>query len=207
MAVSKQRKQEAQAKIAVALEKHGRGYNFAPIWREYPEVPETTFYRWVRVIDASGLPSDRAMKKARRTIRQREKAAGSKTAVQGALVEAVAEELPAVPDERNFSSMSVPKLLDRLEACISLAEELKEHARSATGGVRNAKLLLQASEHARRTADTISKLYAMLWDVQRTEALHQTIFKRLRERDPELVLLILQDLERINHDFRIEGAA
>lgn len=190
----------AKAAIASALAKHGKGYDWNRLRERYPDVPKTTFYRWMRQVEESGIPAQRTMRSARAAVTRKKRRIGDDQ-ISSEIASEVVSKLPAVPSEKNLADISIHSLLTKLYDCVKNADDLLVHARGQDGSVRNAKLILNASEHMRRSAETISKIHTMVWDVHRTERLHQLIFDRLRQRDPELVQLILQDLKAVNLEF------
>lgn len=213
--IDPERRKKVKAKIFAVLERQGykaTGFTWAEMMEKYPDIPKPTFYRWVKTLHERGAPAQNAIRQARkRRSRSAERKARQQSEYRARRdkdknLEAVAENLPVIPDiqdpetARNYS---ITDLLDRLGGCVTRAELLEQHALGDDGKVRNAKLLLQASEHMRKTADTIAKLHAMLWDVQRTEMLHRAIFRHLSRRDPTLVRDILADLRAVNMEFGI----
>jgi len=203
MAVSNETRSEVQDRISRLLEQYGKDYNFTLLLAEYPDVAKPTFYRWVNKIHSSGVPGQNAIRKARKRVKHKTKKEDIKTVHQQAAL-AVVEQLPTPPTVHETHGMSLDQVAVELNRCIDNANKVVEYAKREDGQVRNAKLLLTASEHLRRTIETSARLMEMLWDIKRTEQFHQAIFRRLKERDPAFVELILNDLKQLNIDWGID---
>ena len=203
MAVGNDTRDEVQARIAKLLEQYGKDYNFTLLLAEYPDVPKPTFYRWINKIHSSGVPGQNAMRKARKRVKRKAKKDNIQAVHQQVAVEVI-EHLPATPTVQETHGMSLEQVALELNRCIENANKVVEYAKREDGKVRNAKLLLTASEHLRRTIETSARLMEMLWDIKRTEQFHQAIFRRLKERDPAFVELILSDLKQLNIDWGID---
>lgn len=192
-------KQEVMSKIRSALAQYGRAYDFALLLAEYPDVPKTTFYRWVRQIEGTGAPAAQAIAEAREAVRQDAVELGSESAVVARDLQSIAETMPVVATAGDFSGLNIGEIARRLHSCLMTAATLKNHATGEDGKIRNPKLYLQASEHERRTLDTASRLADQIYDRNQLDQLFEAIFSRLRDRDPEVVRLILADLRAINN--------
>ena len=207
MAVNKELRAEVQAEIARLLEKYGRNYNFGDLYRKYEgQITQTTFYRWVKQIDDSGIPAQKAIRKAKKRVARKAKKRGitDKPALSTEVATEVVEVLPAIPDASDIAGVSLTDMSRKLGWCMSELEKIIEFTKRKDGGIRNPKMQMQAIEGLRRTIDSTTRLMEMLWDIRRTEQFQQAIFNRLRERDPELVELILADLKRLNADWGIQ---
>ncbi len=207
MAASKELKEQAQKEISALLEKYGKDGDFGTLYKKYSdEVPKSTFYRWVRSISASGVPAQKALRKAKKRVVRKAKKKNIKTKPELSLVvsQEVVEVLPMVPDASDIAGVSLTEMSRKLSWCMSELERIIEYSKSKDGSIRNAKMMMQAIEGIRRTIDSTTRLMEMLWDIRRTEQFHTAIFNRLKARDPEFVELILADLKQINADWGIQ---
>ncbi|HFE38744.1 MAG TPA: hypothetical protein ENK06_10075 [Gammaproteobacteria bacterium] len=207
MAADKALRDEIQAEIAHLLEKYGRNYNFGDLYRKHKDqVAHTTFYRWVKQIDDSGIPAQKAIRKAKKRVARKAKKRGitDKPALVAEVATEVVEVLPAIPDASDIAGVSLTDMSHKLGWCMSELENIIEFTKRKDGGIRNPKMQMQAIEGLRRTIDSTTRLMEMLWDIRRTEQFHRAIFNRLSERDPELVELILADLTQLNADWGIQ---
>ncbi len=207
MAASKELRNQVKQEISALLEKYGKGYDFSGLYKRYSEqIPKTTFYRWVRVINGSGVPAQKALRKARKRAAHKAKKQGiaDKPALATEVAEEVIKVLPLVPDASDIVDVSLTEMGRKLGWCMAELEKIIEYSKSKDGKIRNAKMQMQAIEGLRRTIDSATRLMDLIWDIRRTEQFHRAIFNRLRERDPELVELILGDLKRLNADWGIQ---
>ena len=207
MAVNKELRAEVQTEIAHLLEKYGRNYNFGDLYRKYEgRITQTSFYRWVKQIDDSGIPAQKAIRKAKKRVARKAKKKNIKTkpALAAEVATEVVEVLPAIPDASDIAGVSLTEMSRKLGWCMSELEKIIEFTKRKDGGIRNPKMQMQAIEGLRRTIDSTTRLMEMLWDIRRTEQFHRAIFNRLKERDPEFIELILTDLKQISKDWGFE---
>ena len=86
-----------------------------------------------------------------------------------------------------------------LRGNLLIGQELVRHARHAeTGGVRNSKLMLAASESIRRTIETIARVNDSLEQSRQLEAYHAAIFDMLKLEAPETAERVLMRMRQIN---------
>jgi hypothetical protein len=89
-----------------------------------------------------------------------------------------------------------------VDACLAsgepgqrLAKQVTAYARTEGGEVRNAKLLVTASEHLRRSIETASRLYDSIVAVQRIDQFNNellTAIEAVHEEFPEAAELIIR---------------
>jgi hypothetical protein len=108
----------------------------------------------------------------------------------------VAHEMPSM--EETASVMVPIPVMDKIRVCINAAHEVMEKSRNADGSVRNAKLMLMASEQLRRSLDTAVKLQEAISDGLQIERFHQTIMDEIRKIDPDVARSIVAKLNEIN---------
>ena len=204
MAVSKKVKTTCQDEIFALLEKYGKNADFASLYRKYSnDIPQSTFYRWVKKTHDSGIPARRAIKKARRRVKRkaRDKGITDKSQLADTVSAEVVEVLPILPVSSDIVGISLLEAGKKLNNCIIEMESVIAYAKKEDGSIRNVRLLLQGAEGLRRTIDSAAKLSEALWDVRRTEQFFTALFNQLRHRDPELIELVLSDLKQINKDW------
>lgn len=193
------RKKEIKQRIVEALAQYGRQYDFAQLLAECPDVPKSSFYRWVRQLQASAAPAEEARAAATAGVAQDVQVLGSEAAVVDRDLQLIAQEMPEVPTAAALTGLNMGQISGRLRGLLANAEAMKAHAKGADGKIRNPKLYLQASEHERKVLETASRLVEQSYDRHSVEQLHQALFARLRERDPIFVRTVLDDLEAINN--------
>ncbi len=203
--VSRETKQAVQKRISDALTQFGRRYDFAEILGDYPEIPKSTFYRWVRQIEASGVPAANAKAAITKAVCADIAAFGSEETVINGDIEAISGRLPSEVHPGNLTGLQICEIAKRLHDCIKSADKIQKYALTSNGEVRNPKLLLLSSEHIRKTIETASKVTSQLFNFQATEQFHKAIFDRLGERDPTFVRQVLDDLTALNNSWASLG--
>lgn len=164
-------------------------------------VSRASIYRWVQQVMARGVVQERALRKvhalargrAYRARRAEKKRGAGKTKGASAkqrLVEGVRREMPMLPmiptDRKN---LTISDLVVMVGSCIDNAQALLEHAKDKDGRPRNTALMLAASEHVRRSSETLARMLEQLWDVGRVERWFAEFFEELTQYDPEFVAL------------------
>lgn len=175
----------------------------------FPEVATTTFYRYVALVKKHGVPppSPKQRGNARETKRQlkiKARAPPKETIpLEEEVAVADAEVLPlrllegTIPTLNEVMGFGLFDVARKLEKCIATAERVMEVC-TKDDSISNPDLLLRASNHLRQSVESSAKIMEMAWDVKRTEAFHYAIFRRIKDRDPELVKLILEDLRAVS---------
>ena len=91
-------------------------------------------------------------------------------------------------------------LLATLRTCIENAEAVVQFARHPDGRVKMSKTLLAASEHLRRSVDSLVRLQEAIHNVSQIEEFHRGIVASLEEvaRDyPQIAPLVLGRLRAV----------
>lgn len=193
---------EVEAAVLAELERVGPAdFNRAEIFRQFEDrnVARSTVYRWVDGVLKSGRGGAHLTKVVKKAAEKRAKRSPDPAA--DAAREVVEEVLPPIPKPTDFGGAGVVPMVDRLSACIKVAEELMAHARTEDGKPRNAKLLLNASDHLRRSVETVVRLQEAMMQVMHVERFHEAVFQVLREEKPELVERVLLRLRQINAQY------
>lgn len=197
----KEDRAEFEARALKLIEQYGDQFDRAGLVGEFKSrgIGQSTLYRWLDALEKSG----RAGAHLGKVVQREAEARAQRTAdpAADAAREAV-EVLPPVPDVSTLvETGGVVSVVDKLRTCIAIAEELMNHARTEEGKPRNVKLLLAASEHLRRSAQTVVQLQEAMLAVVHVERFHEAIFQVLREEDPALVERILMKFRQVNAQF------
>lgn len=200
MSVDRETKEAAQRDIVQALQNHGTDYDWTFLRAKYPEVPKPTFYRWVQKVQGSGAYVAAAAKEIKKTAPRR-----AKKATQNAekLAARVVDQLPPAIRPEDVASTGFISVAEKINQCMQHADKVLALCEVEDGRIRNPKLYLQASKHMLSAMETAAKITAVLMDANRLEQFHRAIFERLRYRDPEVVALILEDLQALNAQWGI----
>jgi hypothetical protein len=150
---------------------------------------ESSLYRWVRSYLASGaaLPRDFPIGET------------DMPAVAPVSVPPATSMPMAIPGTSVVAPAAVPvptgiAVLSRLEDCIRAAQQVMDYARKDDGSVRNAKLLIAASEHLRRNLDTAVKLRESMRQDRDLDAFLEDVVREIQKEAPELAQRLLQRL-------------
>ena len=173
----------------------------------FPEVATTSFYRWVALVKKAGVPpikpkqraeerDSKRRKKTQAVVAERVPGAPGTTVMTPAVLPSKILEgtIPTLNDVMGFGLFDVAR---KLEGCVVNAQDVINGCRQGQN-ITNPDLLLRASDHLRKVAETSAKIMEMAWDIKRTEMFHHAIFRRIKDRDPELVKLILEDMRAVS---------
>lgn len=142
----------------------------------------STVYRWVGAI----LTDGRAAQHLARAIKEAAEERAARGADPAASAAAdVAKSLPAVVRPRDIAGDGVIPIIEHLNRCVATAMQLMEFARTKEGEVRNAKLLLSASEHLRRNLETATKIADQMREVNQVDRFHVAIMEEIAKESPE----------------------
>ncbi|HTY93918.1 MAG TPA: hypothetical protein VMC02_08520, partial [Steroidobacteraceae bacterium] len=88
-------------------------------------------------------------------------------------------------------------VIEKLDYVIKNLDLLIAHAKTEDGKVRNARLLLSATDRMRAALGTATKLYQAMREVNQVDRLHEAIIRRIRELSPVTAEAILRDIDQI----------
>ncbi len=141
-----------------------------------------TLFRWASALFASGRAGQHLAGKIAAAAEKRAERAPEASAADAAR-DAVATLPVTVRPEDIAGGPSAIAVIQRLQDCVRAAEEVMAHAR-ADGRVRNAKLLLQASEHLRRCLDTAARLHEAMRSVNDLDRFHAAVLAEVAKEAP-----------------------
>ena len=155
---------------------------------------QATLYRWIDQILASGSPEQHLARVVEMAAADRV----AKEASPGAGVAAeVRSKLPATVKIEHIATAGVVPVIDRLNTCLAASEQLMAHARNDEGKVRNARLLLAASEHLRRCIDTAARITDTLMRADKIERYHSALIEEIAAESPSTAERILLRISRL----------
>lgn len=188
--------------VLQALEREGPEFDRSAVVKAFTDrASQASLYRWLDGVIKSGKAGVHLAKVVKKAADKRAKRAPDPAADAA---REVVEVLPPIPRPDNVvNSGGVVGIYDELKTCIAVAKELMDHARTPEGKPKNAKLLLAASEHLRRSTDTMVRLQEAMMQLVQVERFHQAVFDVLREEDPVLVERVLLRMRQINNQFGV----
>jgi hypothetical protein len=170
-------------------------FNRTSIVREFLRegAKRTTMFRWIDQILASGSPDQHLAQVVKTAAAKRIAADAGGLSMAGE----VRTKLPAVVKVEHIVTAGVVPVIDRLNTCITAADQLMSHARNDDGKVRNARLLLAASEHLRRCVDTAARITDTLMRAEKVERYHAAIIEEIAAENPATAERILMRISRL----------
>lgn len=198
---------ELHAAIEVAYQNLGAGrLNKAEVIVPFLSrgIGRSTLYRWFDAYVAKSKPGARLAKNAKRVI-ARERAKGRTD--PEAVATAVGRALEAAPLVRIASAgRGGLDLLAKLRQCVENAEAVVRFAQKEDGSVRLPKTLLAASEHLRRSVETLVRLQDSIHKVSQIDEFHNAIIDMLEDlhrEHPEVSLIMLGRLRAFVNSWNV----
>jgi hypothetical protein len=112
----------------------------------------------------------------------------------------VVEKLPVRVSIADVSGTSIP-LLSKIQTVIADVDAVVVYAKTADGKIRNARLLLQASDTLRRAFETALKLAEAMHEVDQVDRFHTIILEEIGELSPDTAEAILQRVGQISAEW------
>jgi hypothetical protein len=154
-----------------------------------------TLYRWYRAVMASGRPAARVKSVVKKAAARRAKRAADPSADAA---REVADKLPVPVRVEDVAGTGALGIIERLQHVLTAAEDVMKHARTEDGKVRNARLLVGASEHLRRSLETAMKLHDAMIAVQKIDAFNGAVIAAIREETPEVAERLVRRLSQLS---------
>ena len=82
--------------------------------------------------------------------------------------------------EAQGSGTSAIPVMALVSECVATAQALKRHASNPDGSPRNTKLLLQSSDHLRRTVETAARLTQLMVEINGQQDFHREVLDLVR---------------------------
>jgi hypothetical protein len=179
------------ARVAAAAREFGPDFEWSTILEEFQDkgLGRATVFRWMAAAKKSAVAGGGGEGKRPRGRPRR-------AAAEPVVVAGIARKLPPIPTVRDMTASGLLPVMTLLQDCIRHAQDLITHARGTDGGVRNARLLMQASEHLRRAVETAAKLNETVAIQQEMQAFHTACLSEIAIEAPAVQERILNRLHR-----------
>lgn len=182
MSSNKEVDQREDVILAIKAAIHKYGIEAGPkIAREqYPDVPRSTWYRYLKAAQAS--PIDVAVAQAKKASKH----------------------LPAAPSPAYIAEKPVEArknidMMSRLESLYADAEMLRAYAMTPDGErIRVPTFFAQSIKLRADLLETALKAVQEVWDLQRMQRFYDTILDEIGNVDPELQRRIVERLQELN---------
>ena len=171
MAVAHSRlREEVEAAVLEEFERVGLDrFRPAVLVRRFMErgAGRSTLFRWIDELIDSG--------RAGQHLAQMVRAAAAERAAR--VPDPAVSVTAVVRPEEVAGGDGTIAVIQKLQACIRVAESVMQHSQDAEGKPRNVKALLTASEHLRRNLETAVKLQDALRNLQQVERFHAQVLE------------------------------
>jgi hypothetical protein len=148
-----------------------------------------TIYRWVDQHIASGIPSQ----KAARAVRAAARARGPDGRAQ--VVAELEARMPVGAGLDHVAGGRTVNVIERLQRVLENLDAVVLHAKAPDGSVRNAKLLVLASDKTRAALETCVIIFKELRSVYRLDAMHRLIIEEIAKNDAPTAERILRRID------------
>ncbi len=159
-----------------------------------------TLYRWT----ADSVESGRAGQAlARRVEAAAAAAAGRAARAPDPLADVVREVGAAMPKLVTPDTLvgGPISIMDHLATAIRVSYDVMSYARTPEGAVRNAKLLLAASDKLRQSLDTALRVSQAMAGIAQVDRFHAAIVAELRQESPALAERVLARLHQVANEW------
>ncbi len=174
--------------VAKAMAAGGPEFSQAPIVSHFSGrgIGRSTLYRWITdaMEEAAAQIAVAAREEsgvAPEVEALNEPGAGGAVATRGIVAQA---------------DLDATAILHALHDNMEASRQVMAHSRKDDGSVRNAKLLMVASENLRRGIETASRIFEAVHSVQRVEAFHRMILEEIAAESPTCAKRIWDRLEQ-----------
>ena len=116
---------------------------------------------------------------------------------QASRAEEIEARLPPVITPAAVSRLTGFNAIELIRQCVADSDVVKKYCIAQDGRLKNAKLFLQASAHARASAETLSRIVERINDVQKMEQLLNCMVEEIRRESPEVADRIYRRLSVI----------
>lgn len=161
-------------------------------------VSRATLYRWVDQHLATAKPGAKLARKVRESakaaIRTSKAGVRDKPAAVAEVAERALARAPTVEVSAMLPGGGTVDLLGKLRTCMEAAEQVMAFARKEDGSVKMAKTLLTASDHLRRSIDSVVKLHEAIQNAAAIDTFHREIVGMLEDvarEFPQLAPIVL----------------
>jgi hypothetical protein len=148
-----------------------------------------TIYRGVDQHIASGIPSQ----KAARAVRAAARARGPDGRAQ--VVAELEARMPVGAGLDHVAGGRTVNVIERLQRVLENLDAVVLHAKAPDGSVRNAKLLVLASDKTRAALETCVIIFKEMRSVDRLDAMHRLIIEEIAKNDAPTAERILRRID------------
>ena len=184
MAVSKERKNQAISDLQTHIAEHGQK-DWAIVRENYTDVPEATFWRWVKGVKEGKL-TPKQISDAKKKIRKR---------VRKAPHEQIAEKLPVAPSPEYIAKNGTDYVdfMTQYQDLVNDATLLREVS-MRDGKPRNIRAYTDSIKLRRELLDTKLKALERVWDLEQMQRYYRTIINVIQREDAGVAKRLIKAL-------------
>ena len=192
MAASKKIKLQAVNDIQQHLQDVG-SKDWADLRVKYKDVPEATFYRWVKAIKLGKLTTKKTVVAAKKEIEKKIKNG-----------QRVAKVLPAAPSpdyiakSQSKNGLDMVAFLTQYESLYEDTLMLRESSFTKEGKLRNMRTFSESVKLRTSLLDTKLKAMKEIWDLQQMQKFYEIVLLEIQQESPETVKRIIKRLRDAN---------
>ncbi len=97
-------------------------------------------------------------------------------------------------------------LVEALRSCVTAAHDVMAHSRHPDGKVRLGKSLIGASEHLRKTVETVARIHETMVSTQKLGAFYDALHLELEQEAPDLRARVVARLRAVTAKWQDEAA-
>jgi hypothetical protein len=107
------------------------------------------------------------------------------------------ESLPAPVSVDAMAGSPAIRVIEELQAAIIDINKVRTYAKTESGGVRNAGLILKSAEALRRAVETAARLAQQMHELAQVERFHNLIIAEVAKESPDAAERILAAVGRL----------
>lgn len=196
-------RERVEAAALAEMERVGpEAFRAADVVRQFVhEAGRATLFRWLGDLISSGRAGQHLARKVKEKAAAR--AASAPECPAAAAAQEAAAALPVVVnlDDLAAAGGGGIRVVDEIARCIALAKEVMAAARGPDGRVRMTKTALSASDHLRRSVETLHKLQQAVLEAEQIEAFHGAVLAEVAKESPECAERIVARLRHLNAQY------
>lgn len=163
-------------------------------------VSRATLFRWIDASIASGRPGQAAVRAVKKAAAKRIEHPPRRHRARRPteeMVEEMTEHLPAVVRLEEVSGTPTVKVIEELGLVVVDLKAIVAYAKDPAGRVRNAKLLMGASDRIRACLETTIKIHAAMRDIDQVDRLHAAMIAEIAKESPEVAERVVRAMRAV----------
>jgi hypothetical protein len=155
----------------------------------------STLYRWIENFIATGKPGQAAVRAVKKAAAKRVRREPDPDVSVG---KAARKHLPAMVRLDEVTGVPTVRVIDELGIVVADLKALVKHAKGPDGGVRNARLLLSASDRVRACMETALKIQAAMRSVDEVDRLQAAMIAEIAKCDRDLAERVIRAMRAVS---------